>query len=290
MNFTHRVSTANPIEPGPSLWTRTRNSSDNRGGAPKACCRVSIVPFSNVYDDADRAKASAKLEFPGTYYLAFRDLPAIVAAHVTGREALDFGCGAGRSTRFLKSLGFDATGIDISSSMIDLARNADPAGAYRLVEEGGLSAFKAARFDVVLSAFAFDNIPGVDNRCVLLQSLARLLKSEGRIILLGSTPDIYIHEWASFTTIDFPENRHARSGATVRIVMKDVEDQRPVVDLIWFHDDYLNLFAASGLDLVARYTPLGNLNEPYAWLTETSIAPWVIYVLKPTGTNGSECS
>ena len=34
--------------------------------------------FSNVYDDRDRAKAYASLEFPGTYYLAYRDLPAMI--------------------------------------------------------------------------------------------------------------------------------------------------------------------------------------------------------------------
>jgi hypothetical protein len=62
--------------------------------------------------------------------------------------------------------------------------------------------------------------------------------------------------------------------------MKDVEDGRPVVDLIWFHEDYLKLFAASGLDLVAHYTPLGHKDEPSGWITETSIAPWVIYVLR----------
>jgi hypothetical protein len=61
--------------------------------------------------------------------------------------------------------------------------------------------------------------------------------------------------------------------------MKDVEDGRPVVDLIWFHEDYLDLFAASGFDLVARCTPLGHRDEPQEWITETSIAPWVIYVL-----------
>lgn len=86
------------------------------------------MSFSNVYDDAKRAEAYARLEFPGTYYLAYRDLPAIIAEHVTGHKALDFGCGAGRSTRFLENLGFEAIGIDISPSMIHLAEKADPAG------------------------------------------------------------------------------------------------------------------------------------------------------------------
>jgi SAM-dependent methyltransferase len=235
---------------------------------------------SNVYDDPERAAAYATLEFPGTYYLVYRDLPSIINEHVSGREALDFGCGAGRSTRFLKKLGFHAIGLDISSSMLRLAANADPGGSYHLVADGDFSAFEPAHFDLVLSAFAFDSIPDVSKRCELFRGLRRLLKDEGRIIVLGSTPDIYTHEWASFTTKDFPENRRAKSGDAVRIVMKDVDDTRPVVDYLWFHEDYLSTFGASDLDLVAHYTPLGREDEPYEWLTETSIAPWVIYVLK----------
>lgn len=75
--------------------------------------------FHNVYDDEERAGAYAELGFPGTYYLAFRDLPSIFAEHVTGKRALDFGCGAGRSIRFLRGLGFDVVGVDISRPMLD---------------------------------------------------------------------------------------------------------------------------------------------------------------------------
>jgi len=38
----------------------------------------------NSYEDARRAEAYARLEFPGTYYLAYRDIPAIIGEHVTG--------------------------------------------------------------------------------------------------------------------------------------------------------------------------------------------------------------
>jgi hypothetical protein len=61
--------------------------------------------------------------------------------------------------------------------------------------------------------------------------------------------------------------------------MKDVTDARPVVDVVWFHEDYMQLFAAAELDLISYHTPLGRKNEPYLWLAETSIAPWVTYVL-----------
>jgi SAM-dependent methyltransferase len=239
-----------------------------------------VAAFSNVYDDAARAAAYAKLEFPGTYYLAYRDLPAIIAKHVRGDAALDFGCGTGRSTRFLKELGFKTIGIDISRSMVELARQADPSGDYRLVQEGDFGSLNGGRFDLILSAFAFDNIPGEEKRAELLRSLRDLLNECGRIVILGSTPEIYTHEWASFTTKAYPENRCARSGDSVRIVMKDVEDARPVVDTIWFHDDYLELFAASSLALLATHYPLGKTEEHYAWMCETAIAPWVIYVLE----------
>jgi ubiquinone/menaquinone biosynthesis C-methylase UbiE len=252
-----------------------RAQLDLRSGAMKE----TSLSFSNVYDDAQRAASYATLEFPGTYYLAYRDLPAIIAANVKGLVALDFGCGAGRSTGFLKNLGFDVIGIDISPSMIELARKADPHGSYEWVAEGDFSGFERDSFDVILCAFAFDNIPDVDKRTRLLRGLRELLDQDGRIILLGSTPEIYTHEWASFTTREFPQNRRARSGDTVRIIIKDVADQRPVVDLVWFHEDYLRLFAASGLDLIACHKPLGREDEPYHWQSELSIAPWIIYVL-----------
>lgn len=83
------------------------------------------MKFRNAYEDKKRAETYAKLEFPGTYYLAFWDLPEIISKHTKGKKALDFGCGTGRSTRFLKNSGFDATGIDISGEMIAKAREFD---------------------------------------------------------------------------------------------------------------------------------------------------------------------
>ena len=163
--------------------------------------------------------------------------------------------------------------------MIELARNADPTGDYRLVRDGDFTSFASEKFDLILSAFAFDNIPEIQKRRHLLRSLASLLKSAGRIVMLGSTPDIYTHEWASFSTKDFPENRRAKGGDTVRIVMKDVADARPVVDVVWFHHDYAKLFAAAEMNLVAHYAPLGRADEPIAWISERTIAPWVVYVL-----------
>lgn len=236
--------------------------------------------FSNVYNDRKRAEAYDRLEFPGTYYLAYRDLPAIISKHIQGRKAIDFGCGTGRSTRFLRELGFNVIGVDIAEHMLTLARKRDPDGEYRIIPDGNLDEFVADTYDLVLSAFTFDNIPTMGKKVLLFQSLKRLLNRNGRIISIVSSPEIYVNEWVSFSTKDFPENRTAKSGEKVFIVMLDIEDRRPVEDIIWMDQDYRETYKLAGLVPVNIYKPLANQNEPYNWVSETKIAPWVIYVLQ----------
>ncbi len=278
------------------------------------------VPFENVYDDARRAESYARLEFAGTYFLAFRDLPSLIAEHVriehvqaehvrTGHVriehvqaehvrtehvriehvraehvrrtcALDFGCGTGRSTRFLRKLGFNVAGVDIAGDMVRKALDADPEGDYRIVEDGDLSCFEDEAWDLALSAFTFDNIPTARSKEKNLRGIRRLLKSGGIMINLVSSPEIYTHEWASFSTRDYPENRNARCGDRVRIVMTDVEDRRPVKDVLWTDDAYRELYDRVGFEILKTHKPLASESEPYPWVSETRIAPWVIYVLR----------
>jgi SAM-dependent methyltransferase len=238
------------------------------------------MEFDNVYNDRERAEAYARLEFPGTYYLAYRDLPPIIAGHVRGTTALDFGCGTGRSTRFLHRLGFAAIGVDIADDMIKLARAKDPGGEYVLVKDGDLGHWRDKAFDLVLSVFTFDNIPTMQKKVALFTDLGNLLNEGGKIISLVSSPDIYTHEWASFTTRDFPENKFARSGDKVKIIMTDVTDRRPVEDIIWSDEDYRKVYEQAGLTLVHTCRPLAREDEPFTWVNETRIAPWVVYVLE----------
>ena len=233
----------------------------------------------NVYEDAQRAQTYAKLEFPGTYYLAYRDLPKIIGDHVKGRKALDFGCGTGRSTRFLKALGFEATGVDISAEMLAIARQMDPPGDYTLNSASGFVEFADESFDLILSAFTFDNIPTREKKIQIFRNLRRVLQTDGKIVNLVSSPDIYLHEWASFSTKDFPENKNARSGDKVQIIITDTADPRPVVDIVWSDEAYREVYGEAGLEVALMHKPLARDDEPYPWVNETKIAPWVIYLL-----------
>jgi len=234
----------------------------------------------NVYGDDTRAASYAALEFPNTYYLAYRDLPEIIAEHTQGQKAVDFGCGAGRSTRFLQGLGFDTIGVDISESMIRNARQIDPKGDYRLVPEGSLSPLTGNTYDLILSAFTFDNIPTKEKKVNLFTEFRRVLKRGGVVMNLVSTPELYQNDWASFTTTIFPENFTATCGEIVKTMMKDVDDKRPVADILWPDENYRKVYKEADLELMDSHKPLATDDEPYEWINETKIAPWIIYVLK----------
>jgi SAM-dependent methyltransferase len=236
--------------------------------------------FTNAYADRVRAEAYATLEYPGTYYLAFRDLAVLLRRYVPGSRALDFGCGAGRSTRFLQNRGFKVEGIDISAAMLAEARRLDPEGSYRLVASDRPAELPGHAYDLVLAAFTFDNVPTA-SKVVLLRNLRETIRPGGRMILIVSTPEIYVNEWASFSTRGFPENQRAESGDRVRIVMLDVPDSRPIEDILCTDAAYREAFEAAGLRLIESRRPLGSPDDPIAWVSETTVAPWTLYKLAP---------
>lgn len=237
------------------------------------------MDFYNSYEDETRAEAYAKLNFDGTYYLAFRDIPYIIATYVNGTNALDFGCGTGRSTRFLQQLGFQTLGIDISKEMVAQAKKYDSKGSYRCIPDGDFGRLPLQSFNLILSAFTFDNIPQ-EKKSMLFQGLKTLLADKGILINLVSSPEMYTHEWTTFTTKDFPENIRAKSGDVVLIITKDFADNRPCYDILCSEKDYRSFYKESGLLVLASLKPLAQGNEPYNWVSEISVAPWRIDVLQ----------
>lgn len=115
----------------------------------------------------------------------------------------------------------------------------------------------------------------MDHKLPFFSDLARLLRADGRIVNLVSSPDIYQHEWASFSTRDFPDNRKAPSGNTVRIIVTDVEDSRLVEYILCTDADHGTVYPGAGLESSAT-RPLESDGEPFTWVNETRIRPWTI--------------
>ncbi len=232
---------------------------------------------SNPYHDADLAGFYGRFEYDGTYFLLGRDLPEIIGRHAQGRLALDFACGAGRSTRLLKRLGYETVGVDISEEMLALARQGDPGGDYLLIGDRDLSTLAGRKFDLILSAFPFSSTSGHENLSSILTALGALLSPRGRLVVVEPTPEFYLHEWLSFTT-RFAENESAKSGDPVKAAFRD-RPGHPVTDILWHHLDYVSAFRGAGLELLETQRPLGRKGDPYNWVSENETSPWVVYVL-----------
>src|SRR2546425_169670 len=76
-----------------------------------------------------------------------------------GRSTLDLGCGEGRLSRDLKTLGHDIVGVDASPTMLAAAREADPELETYLADVAALP-FADGAFDL---AIAFMSLQDVEN-------------------------------------------------------------------------------------------------------------------------------
>ena len=240
--------------------------------------RRNMNPNMNPYADIDVAKLYASIDYTGTYFLAARDLAAIVERHLKSGRCLDFACGAGRSTRFLKRLGFDVTGVDISRPMLTAARERDPYGDYIEIGDGDLSALSGRRFDLIHSAFPYEYIASLERMVGILRQLSNLMEDDGIYICVEPTPELYTNEWTSLTNVGFDANWKVRSGDKVEIAFRS-QPSDPVTDILWTDGDYRAAFAAAGFTVDEMHRPLGRWEDGVDWISEAAIAPFVIYVL-----------
>jgi ubiquinone/menaquinone biosynthesis C-methylase UbiE len=218
----------------------------------------------------------AELGFEGTFYLAFRDVPEIIQRNVHGTRALDYGCGPGRSTRLLKSLGFDVAGVDTSQDMLAQALDKDPAGDYRLITSGHIP-FEEVTFDLVFSSFVFLEVSTLEEIGNILAEMKRVLKHDGSIVIVTSPPECYKGDWVSIS-YDFPENeREILSGEMMKLLIRGTEVE--LHDYYWTEDDYAQIFGKVGLQAKETHKPLGHDDDPYDWRDEKDKPAMLIYVL-----------
>nr|BFE68936.1 NB-ARC domain-containing protein [Actinoplanes digitatis] len=233
-----------------------------------------------THDYAKFAGSYSTLGLDGTFYLAFRDIPELLARHGGGTAALDYGCGPGRSTRFLKSLGYATIGADINPEMLGKARQLDPFGKYRQVESAKLP-FEDASFDVVFSSFVFIEVPTRDEIVAILREMKRVLKPDGRIVVVTDPADGFEGDWVSFS-YDFPENyRVLSSGEKVKLQILGTDVV--LYDYYWSDGDYRSMFDAVGLGLVEKHLPMGRDEDPVEWRDEKERPFIVVYVVGKDG-------
>ena len=230
-----------------------------------------------THDYGKHAGKYAELGVDDTNYLAFRDIPALIQKHAKGSDALDYGCGAGRSTRFLKNLGLHVVGVDISQDMLEQAVSRDGSTGYYHIQNGQLP-FESGRFDIVFSSFVFLEISTKEEIEKIFSEMMRVLKNDGVIMVVTSSMDVYKGDWVGFK-YDFPENkRDIQSGETFKLQFQGTEII--LYDYLWTDDDYKQILDRLGLSIVEHHSPLGYDTDPFEWRDEKKASPVAIYVIK----------
>jgi len=103
-----------------------------------------------------------------------------------GGEVLDIGCGVGVPVvRFLVDAGFKVTGVDISSSMLELARDRVPEARFIKMDMRRL-AFDSCRFDAVTAFYSLFHVPKEEHLQVLV-SFNHLLRKDGILLFCSGT-------------------------------------------------------------------------------------------------------
>lgn len=124
---------------------------------------------------ADEWIAWARQPGHDTYWRFHRD-QFLELVPKPGRRTLDLGCGEGRLSRDLKTLGHHVVGVDVSPTMIAAARQADSDIETHVADAAHLP-FPEASFDCVVAHLSLQDVSDLDET---VHEVARVLEPEGR--------------------------------------------------------------------------------------------------------------
>lgn len=125
-------------------------------------------------------------EIPFYVYRRNRILEILNGISVEGKRILDFGCGDGYYSRYLKKRGAEVIGVDISSGMVNLAKeNAKKDDLeipfYKM--EGEHLEFEDNSFDIVLTVAVLQHIINESILNHLVSEVSRVLVGGGEVII-----------------------------------------------------------------------------------------------------------
>jgi ubiquinone/menaquinone biosynthesis C-methylase UbiE len=207
-------------------------------------------------DYSSSAAHFALRQIVGSDTLAFQLVAERIASLKPIGLALDLGCGAGRSTRFLKRLGLNSVGVDASEAMIVEARRSDPDGAYHLIEPNASLPFADETFELLISSWVIVEICEMSRLLNFVMEATRVLSRTGTAFIVANTPEFYAGRWVS-CEVDFPENKPPlRSGQVVKARL--TPENVVVTDTYWSDEDYQRVFTQSGLTVVRAWKPIAS--------------------------------
>ncbi|WP_327317139.1 class I SAM-dependent methyltransferase [Streptomyces sp. NBC_01235] len=126
-----------------------------------------------------------------------------------GGRVADLGCGPGRTTGFLASLGLDVSGLDLSESMLAIARRENPGIRFEQGSMLKLDGHADGSLDGVVSFYSSIHTP-VGELPALFAEFHRVLTPGGHLLLgfqVGDEPRHHDRPWGHPVALDFERRR-----------------------------------------------------------------------------------
>jgi len=226
--------------------------------------------FQYAVQDAD---AYGSLGIAGSSYEVGFDALAEMLGDLTGTTWLDFGAGAGRSSRFLRHLGAAfVLGVDHNFSMAKRAKLQHcPHVAYAAI--GQTIPVANDSMDGAISCNVYIEMPSRHAMETASAEIYRVLKPGSRFFVMTANPLSIGHEFKNFTNPEPVGN--LASGSRVPCVIKTPEGVVRVGDFYWTQDDYENVLQSVGFAVCAADTPISS-RDYFIGMNESIIGPFLI--------------
>jgi SAM-dependent methyltransferase len=218
------------------------------------------------------AELYASLGIAGTTYEIGFEAVRRALGDIRGRVLLDFGCGAGRSSAFLRSLGAGLVyGVDRDRDMIGkaLARRLEGA-VFKHMEEA--VPLRDESVDAAVSLNVFIELRTLAEMGRACREVARTLRPGGTFIVESTSPLAFGHTFRSYR---YPVSGELRSGQVTPCIVSTPAGELVIGDTYWTEDDYAGALGQAGLTVTAISYPVPR--DPSAWSTdEAVVSPCVV--------------
>lgn len=137
----------------------------------------------------DNARTYSTLGIKGTTYEPGFNETGGIFGDLTGKMALDFGTGTGRTAQLLLSFGADkVVGVDHNQSMIDQAKKlANEHLEFRQIEK--TLPFKQETFNVALAAHVFVEVSSIEEMKQISKEVYRVLQPGGIFVIITNNSE-----------------------------------------------------------------------------------------------------
>lgn len=185
---------------------------------------MSVTPNNKT----DYAKEYAKVELIGQYLLAahcVREKLMLFKENI--HYLVDFGCGAGKSTRAIANCvreGGVIVGVDISDDMLIEARGLNeklkdklPRVKFeykKIMTQNGVEKIPLADevADAVTTTIVLVEIQSEEQLRNAFHEMGRITKPGGQLVVINSSDKITCEDFTSFTYAPFPENKERKDN------------------------------------------------------------------------------